>query len=117
MKWPEMAKFYTNENFPLPVVPALHALGHDVLTSLEGGIAYQSIPDEKVFEFACQHQRILLTLNRFHFIRLHKLNTEHFGIIACTFNPDYAGLARRVSEACQQNDPMTGKLLRVNRPG
>lgn len=112
-----MAKFYTNENFPLPAVLALRALGHDVLTSLEAGKANQSIPDEEVFEFARQQQRILLTLNRIHFLRLHKANTEHFGIIACTFDPDYAGLARRVSEACQQNDAMNGKLLRINRPG
>jgi hypothetical protein len=112
-----MAKFYTNDNFPLPAVLALRALGHDVLTSLEAGKANQPITDEEVLEFTRQQQRILLTLNRIHFIRLHKTNSEHFGIIACTFDPDYPGLARRISEACQQNEPIKGKLLRVNRPG
>jgi hypothetical protein len=28
-----MAQFYSNENFPLPVVDKLRELGHDVLTT------------------------------------------------------------------------------------
>jgi hypothetical protein len=112
-----MAKFYTNENFPLPAVKALSALGHDVLTSLEAGKANQSIPDKDVLVFACHQERILLTLNRQHFIKLHNTIAEHFGIIACTFDPDYAGLAQRISEICRENEPMIGKLIRVNRPG
>lgn len=32
-----MARFYSNENFPLPVVERLRALGHDVLTTYEAG--------------------------------------------------------------------------------
>jgi len=34
-----MARFYSNENFPLPVVEALRAMGHDVLSSLDAGNA------------------------------------------------------------------------------
>jgi hypothetical protein len=112
-----MAKFYTNENFPLPAVQALRILGHDVLTSLDAGRANQSLPDEDVLDFAHQQDRILLTLNRKHFIKLHLANFEHSGIIACTFDPDYQGLASRISEATQQNESMIGKLVRVNRPG
>ncbi len=112
-----MAKFYSNENFPLPAVLALRSLGYDVLTSLEAGNANQSTPDEDVLAFAAQHQRILLTLNRLHFFRLHRIAPDHSGIIACTFDPNYADLANRISEACQQNEPMKGKLVRVNRPG
>lgn len=111
-----MAKFYSNENFPLPAVMALRALGHDVLTSLEAGNANQSTPDEAVLSFAAQHERILLTLNRVHFFRLHKIAPGHSGIIACTLDPDFAGLANRIADVCQQNEPLNGKLLRVNRP-
>jgi hypothetical protein len=32
-----MARLYSNENFPLPVVEKLRALGHDVLTVQEAG--------------------------------------------------------------------------------
>lgn len=112
-----MAKFYTNENFPLPAVQTLRTLGHDVLTSLEAGRANQALPDEDVLAFACQQGRILLTLNRKHFIKLHQESLAHSGIIACSFDPDYAELAKRISEAASQNEPMTGKLVRVNRPG
>jgi hypothetical protein len=111
-----MARFYTNENFPLPSTQALRALGHDVLTSLEAGKANQSVPDEDVLAFARQEGRILLTLNRKHFSKLHKTNTDHPGIIACTFDPDFLGQAERISEITLQNEPMNGKLVRVNRP-
>ena len=66
-----MALLYANENFPIQVVQALRALGHDVLTSAEAGNANQSIPDDSVLAFAAQNQRALLTLNKRDFIRLH----------------------------------------------
>lgn len=47
-----MAKLYTNENLPLPVVEALRQLKHDVLTSYESGKANQAIPDAEVLAFA-----------------------------------------------------------------
>lgn len=33
-----MARLYSNENFPLPVVEKLRTLGHDVLTIQETGL-------------------------------------------------------------------------------
>jgi hypothetical protein len=112
-----MAKFYTNENFPKPAVEALRKLGHDVLTSLEAGNANQSTPDEEVLRFATQQERILLTLNRKHFIRLHEAKPEHSGIIACTLDINFSRLADQISSACQKNEPLQGKILLVNRPG
>ena len=58
-----MARFYVNENFPLPVVEALQKKGHDVLTSLEAGNANKRIPDEEVLKYAINSNRIMLTLN------------------------------------------------------
>ena len=43
-----MARLYSNENFPLPVVEKLRALGHDVLTIQETGKADQALPDKDV---------------------------------------------------------------------
>ncbi len=57
-----VARLYSNENFPLPVVEALCRLGYDVLTIQETGKGSQSIEDEKVLEFACDDDRILLAL-------------------------------------------------------
>jgi hypothetical protein len=38
-----MARFYADEQFPLPVVELLRNLGHDVLTVQEAGNANQRI--------------------------------------------------------------------------
>jgi hypothetical protein len=74
-----MARLYANENFPVPVVESLREAGHDVITVAETGKAEQSWPDEDVLEFAIQDDRVLLTLNRKHFIRLHKLRPRSCG--------------------------------------
>src|SRR5437588_12771143 len=94
-----MARFYANENFPLPVVEALRDAGHDVLTVAETGKAEQAWPDEDVLEFATHDDRALLTLNRKHFIRLHNQQAQHSGILVCTFDSDFLSQAQRIDEA------------------
>lgn len=110
-----MARFYSNENFPLPVVDELRRLGHDVLTIQETGKANQATSDEDVLAFATQEKRILLTLNRKHFIRLHKQKNPHAGILACSYDPDFSALAKRINQAVK-NEDLDGKLIRINRP-
>jgi hypothetical protein len=112
-----MARLYTNENSPLPVVETLRKLGHDVLTIQETGKGGQAAPDEAVLEFACSEKRALVTLNRKHFIRLHALKPDHFGIIVCSFDPDFEGFARRIDKIIQEQKELAGQLIRVNRPG
>jgi hypothetical protein len=67
-----MARFYSNENFPMEVVRELRSRGHDVLTATEAGNANVSIPDDQVLAYAIQTERALLTINRWDFVRLHK---------------------------------------------
>lgn len=112
-----MARLYSNENLPLPVVEELRRLGHDVLTTQEAGQAGQSVSDEAVFALACAEGRVLLTLNRRHFIRLHRQQAEHPGIIACTFDVDFTGLAHRIHGQLVGQTHLAGQLIRVNRPG
>ena len=112
-----MARLYTNENFPFPVVEELRRLGHDVLTIQETGKAGQAVPDEAVLAFANAEQRVLVTLNRRHFIRLHLASSDHPGMVTCTFDPDFKGQAHRIHEALKAEGPScAGKLLRINRP-
>lgn len=111
-----MAQLYANENFPLPVVEELRRLGHDVLTVHETGKAGQAVPDEEILAFARTVQRALVTLNRKHFIRLHRVQPDHSGIIVCTFDLDFVGLAHRIDEAIEAQDQLAGQLIRVNRP-
>lgn len=111
-----MAQLYSNENFPLPVVEEKRQLGHDVLTIQETGHAGQSIADEAVLAFSTEQNRILLTFNRKHFIRLHHAMPNHTGIIVCTFDTDFVGLAHRVHAAIEEQPNFSGYLARVNRP-
>jgi len=111
-----VARLYSNENFPLPVVEELRRLGHDVLTVLETGKAGQSWPDESVLEFAVFEGRCVLTMNRRHFVRLHGLRPDHAGIVVCTFDPGFDALAARIAAAIAERDQLAGQLLRVNRP-
>jgi len=111
-----MAILYSNENFPLPVVEELRRLGHDVLTIQETGKSDQSLSDEAVLAYAIEKRRTLLTLNRKHFIRLHKNQPDHAGIIVCSFDPDFISQARRIHEEIGSKNQLSGQLIRVNRP-
>ncbi len=111
-----MARCYANENFPFPTVQALRGLGHDVLTTVESGRAGQAIPDAEVLAFAVAAERIVITLNRRHFVRLHHTTSTHAGMIVCTFDPDFAALAQRIHTALEAHPQMGGQLVRVRRP-
>lgn len=111
-----MARLYSNENFPLPAVQALPALGHDVLTSQDAGNAGRAIPDEEVLGFAASEQRAVLTLNRRHFIVLHAKRLDHAGVIVCTVDADFEGQARRIDAAIRTVGSLDRQLVRGNRP-
>jgi hypothetical protein len=89
-----MARLYANENFPLPVVEELRRLGHDVVTIQETGKAGAQTPDVEVLAFAVANQRAVLTLNRKHFLQLHRKSHDHEGIIACTMDADFHGTGK-----------------------
>ena len=110
-----MASLYSNENFPFPVVLKLRALGHDVLTIQEMGKADQALPDTEVLAFAIRERRAVITLNRLHFIRLHRSQPEHAGIFVCSFDPDFEAQAKRIHQALSGQSSLAGQLLRINR--
>jgi predicted nuclease of predicted toxin-antitoxin system len=111
-----MARLYSNENFYLPVVSRLRELGHDVLTSLEAGRANRKIPDEEVLAFAIAEKRCVLTLNRRHFGRLHLQNSQHSGIVTCTEDADFDGLALRIHLAIEEAKNLDNQLIKIYRP-
>lgn len=111
-----MARLYANENFPLPVVAELRRLGHDVLTTHDAGKAERAIPDEEVLAFAHQQGRMVLTLNRKHFIALHRKKPAHSGIVVCTFDTNFPAQALRIHGTIENVTDVVGQLLRVNRP-
>jgi predicted nuclease of predicted toxin-antitoxin system len=111
-----MVRLYANENFPLDVVQVLRELGHDVQTTAESGFAGQGTPDEQVLATAISADRIVITHNRRHFIRLHSRNPEHAGIIVCTADTDFESLAGRIDVELRTKSDWHGQLGRVQRP-
>jgi hypothetical protein len=111
-----MARLYANENFPLAVVEELRRLGHDVLTTQDTGQAGQATSDEAVLDFALREERSVLTMNRKHFFRMHREGKTHAGVIGCTFDADFVGLARRIDKAIAAQAQLAGALIRINRP-
>ncbi len=111
-----MASLYADEQFPYEVVEHLRDLGHDVLTVQEAGNANLKIPDDEVLSFASRNQRVVLTLNRNDFKRLHRSQPSHAGIIICTDDANRSGLASRIHTAILAAEPLVGNLISVVRP-
>ena len=95
---------------------ALRELGHDVVTIDDAGLGDRSLQDEAVLDIARADGRAVVTLNRWHFVRLHAERPEHAGIVVCTFDRDFVGLARRIDDAVRGAGSLDGQLVRVNRP-
>jgi predicted nuclease of predicted toxin-antitoxin system len=109
-----MTAFYANEQFPRRVVEFLRELRHDVLTVQEA--ANRGFPDDEVLAFATSQSRVVLTLNRKDFIKLHRASNAHAGIIGCSRDDDWQRQADRIHEAVSGSKNLTGQLLRVNKP-
>jgi hypothetical protein len=117
-----MAALFADEDFPFPAVRALRALGHDVLTTLEAGLAGVGTDDPDILAAATQLDRAVRTMNRRDYISLHRADPSHAGIIVCTRDDDTGALADRIHAAVSAltsvpgTSPLAGHLVRVNRP-
>ncbi|BAZ08313.1 hypothetical protein NIES4071_01180 [Calothrix sp. NIES-4071] len=111
-----MARLYADEQFPRIVSELLQAMGHDVLTVQEAGNANLGIPDDEVLAFAVSDNRAVMTLNRDDFVRLHRANPLHAGIIVITNDMDRSRMAARINEAIMASEPLSNKLVRIVRP-
>lgn len=112
-----MTRLLADENFPFPVVDALRRCGYDVLTLSDLGVAGQSLTDPAVLTLASDNSRAVLTLNRKHFVRLHRSDAHHAGIIVCSFDLDFDGQAERIRTAIGSQSSLAGQLLPINRAG
>jgi hypothetical protein len=110
-----MARLFADENFPRPVVEGLRVLGHDVVTLQETGEGGISLPDDVVLTRATEGGRAVLTMNRQHFIRLHRERPAHAGIVVYTFDPDFARQAKRIAASLSRAGALPGQIVRVNR--
>ena len=110
-----MAQLHADENFRQPVVLELRKLGHDLLTASEAGRAGKGINDADVLAFAISQNRAVVTFNRRDFIRLHKNNPVHHGIIVCTNDKDNVALAQRIHHEILNRPSLDNQLIRIIR--
>ena len=114
-----MARLYANANFPRPVADALRKLGHDVATvqETEGTSRPQNpMSDEQVLAVATADGRMVLTINRKHFIRLHwRKRPNHGGIVACKQDRDFETQAKKIHAAIRKQSTLTGELILIER--
>jgi uncharacterized protein with PIN domain len=108
-----MARFFSDENFPMPAVLLLRQLGHDVVTIQELGQANEATADELVLQLSTSDHRILLTLNRKDFYRLHERSPVHAGILVCVKDDDFARMADRIHQVANTVNDLTSKLIRI----
>jgi predicted nuclease of predicted toxin-antitoxin system len=108
-------RLYADEQFPLPVVQRLRAIGYDILTVQDANQANQSIPDDQVLAFATAEQRAVITENRRDFVKLHQQSSSHEGVIVCSKNLDWDDYAEKIHQALGDQDAMTGQLLRITK--
>jgi hypothetical protein len=111
-----VARLFADENFPFPVVEALRRVGHDVVTVADAGKAGRALTDKAVLELATADQRAVVTLNRKHFVHLHRSDPNHAGIVVCSLDLDFDGQAERIDHAIATQESLVGRLIRVNRP-
>lgn len=112
-----MAQVYADENVPQVVTDTLRAFGHNVLTARDDGRANQRIPDPDVLARATALGRIVVTGNRQHYHRLHRIAPNHAGIVTYTEDQyDPAGLATRISDALRTYADFSGHCIPVVRP-
>jgi predicted nuclease of predicted toxin-antitoxin system len=109
-------KLYADEQYPYPVVKCLRELGHDVLTVQEAGQANQRTPDGEVLVFATDLDRAVITQNRKDFIKSHRIQPNHAGIIVCTDDRNWEALAQRIHAAMTEEESLQGRLIRIVRP-
>ena len=110
-----MASLYTNENIPAPLTEHLRVLGHDVVTVLQDSRAHQGIEDDVILARATLLGRAVVTLNRFHFRRLHRGFPLHAGIILCTAD-DPERLAARIDTKIRDTNDLVGQLIEAFKP-
>ena len=112
---PEHHSILADENFSRQSVDLLQSFGHNLISLDSIGLSQIGLPDEKVLKKATELNRCVLTFNRLDFIKLHKANSQHAGIIVCTYNQDHKELAEKIHRAIQDLKSLHGLLIRVYR--
>jgi len=110
-----MARLYGDEDFANAVVVELRRLGHDVITAQQAGQANQYFPDSHQLAYATGLGRVILTHNKWDYVRLHRRVRPHAGIIACSRDPNYVAQAGKIHQVLLANPNLANQLIRITK--
>jgi hypothetical protein len=110
-----MARLLADDAFPQPATIALRRLGHDIVGLEETGRLSRWSRDDEILEVARDSRRALLTLDHRSFTHQVFHHTSHSGIIICTFDPNFIGLAHRIHALLSGHAHLDGHVIRVGR--
>lgn len=102
-----------DEDFNHNVLERLKQEAYDVTSIKELGLDRQWFQDEDVLKKAIELNRVVLTHNKKHFIKLHRKVKIHTGIITCYQTTDYEGLVVKLLALFEKETEFENKLFRV----
>jgi predicted nuclease of predicted toxin-antitoxin system len=92
--------------------------GHQVVTPFEAGLV--GFADSRHFDYACQHELVIVTKDADDFEELHRQNHQHFGILAIceeadrSKNMSYGDIVRAIENITAANVPLPGQFYVLN---
>ena len=114
-----MIRLLADNAFPSPVIFELRHLGHDILGLEETGRLSRWSSDNEVLAVARDTGRVLLTLDHKSFTKSFTYQTfphsPHPGVIICTFDRNFVGLANRIHVVLLGRAGLDGQVIRIGR--
>ena len=105
-----------DEDVPSMAVEELRRLGHDVISLNDLALNNIGLPDDEVLEVAIALGRAVVTHNKKHYIRLHRITEgRHTGLIVCSRFDDPLLLAEKIHRQISKYDSLETMLIRINR--
>ena len=109
-----MGRFFADEDFDTEIGQTLAQLGHDLDGVVNRGLGNKGTTDDEVLTLAAGEGRILLTHNRRHFVRLHRIAPSHAGIVVCSQRGPPEEMAGTIDRLLRELGSFAGRLVRVN---
>lgn len=110
------ARFLADTNVPVKIIHSLRGLGYNTVTmqNVENTSQPENpMDDDQVLDYATQHKRTVVTLNKKHFKKLREDNVTHYGIIICRTDDEEHKRAKEIDAIAKANKSLQQQLFVV----
>lgn len=108
-----MRLLFADEHVPIAIVDELIQRGASVLTLKELDLENEGIADDRVLEIAARYSSTVITFNRKDFIKLHRREIPHGGIILCKYNMPLDMLIDKIMDLLAAENDFSNRLFRM----